>query len=214
MGRNTNTTIYQEMTTIPIAYPTPSVSGGVTSVNSADANATVANPTSTPVLTIVSAPKLQTAHTINGTSFNGTADITVTVPVSTGVTGLGTSVATQLANAADGTNASGVGFRGIPQDLQSNTYTTVMADAGKHILQTGATKTITIDSNANVAYPIGTAITFIATNATGCSIAITADTMTLANSTSTGTRTLAQNGIATAIKLTSTTWLISGTGLT
>jgi hypothetical protein len=45
------------------------------------------------------------------------------------------------------------------------------------------------------------------------SIAITSDTMTLAGTASTGTRTLAVNGIATALKLASTSWLISGTGL-
>jgi hypothetical protein len=46
------------------------------------------------------------------------------------------------------------------------------------------------------------------------SIAITSDTMYLAGTGSTGTRTLAQYGIATAMKMTSTTWLISGNGLT
>jgi hypothetical protein len=50
-------------------------------------------------------------------------------------------------------------------------------------------------------------------NLTGLSIAITTDTMTLANSTTTGTRTLAQNGIATLTKVGTTNWLIAGTGL-
>ena len=45
-------------------------------------------------------------------------------------------------------------------------------------------------------------------------IAITTDTMTLVNSTTTGTRSLAQNGIATAIKVSSTGWIIAGWGLT
>lgn len=52
--------------------------GTVTSVTSADGNATVAATTTTPVITIVSAPKLQTARNINGTSFDGTGNITVT----------------------------------------------------------------------------------------------------------------------------------------
>lgn len=52
--------------------------GTVTSVTSADnTTATVATTTTTPVITIVSAPKLQTARTINGTSFDGTGNITV-----------------------------------------------------------------------------------------------------------------------------------------
>lgn len=51
--------------------------GTVTSVTSANANATVATQTTTPVITIVAAPKLQTARTINGVSFDGTANITI-----------------------------------------------------------------------------------------------------------------------------------------
>ena len=49
---------------------------------------------------LVNAPTatvLQTARTINGTSFDGSANITITVPVSTGVSGLGTGIATFLA---------------------------------------------------------------------------------------------------------------------
>ncbi len=51
--------------------------GTVTNVSSADANATVATQTTTPVITVVSAPKLQTARTIAGKSFDGTANITI-----------------------------------------------------------------------------------------------------------------------------------------
>lgn len=52
--------------------------GGVTNVSSANiANATIATPTTTPVISIISAPKLQTARNINGTAFDGTADITI-----------------------------------------------------------------------------------------------------------------------------------------
>lgn len=57
--------------------------GSVTSVTSANADATVATTTSTPVITIVSAPKLTTARTINGTSFDGTGNITVTADAGT-----------------------------------------------------------------------------------------------------------------------------------
>lgn len=108
------------------------------------------------------------------------------------------------------------GFRGIPQNSQSAAYTTVMSDAGKHILHPSAdnnARTFTIDSNANVAYPIGTAITFI-NQINTVTIAITSDTLTLAGAGTTGSRTLAANGIATAVKVTSTSWVISGTGLT
>lgn len=111
-----------------------------------------------------------------------------------------------------------VGFRTIPQNSQSANYTTVAADAAKHILHPAAdttARTFTIDSNANVAYPVGTAITFVNENAGGViTIDITSDTMRLAGAGTTGSRTLAANGIATALKITSTSWIISGTNLT
>lgn len=106
----------------------------------------------------------------------------------------------------------------IPQNSQSAAYTTVAADANKHILHPSAdttARTFTIDSNANVPYAIGTAITFVNQNAAGTvTIAITSDTMRLAGAGTTGNRTLAPNGVATALKITSTEWIISGTGLT
>lgn len=110
-----------------------------------------------------------------------------------------------------------VGYRGIPQNSQSANYTLVAGDAGKHILHPsggGASDIFTIPANASVAYAIGTAITFVNRDSNAVSIAITTDTMYLAGTTTTGTRTLAQNGVATAIKVESTVWIISGSGLT
>ena len=116
----------------------------------------------------------------------------------------------------DGTNA--VGFRTLPQNSQSAAYTLVLADSGKHIFHPSADTTAriwTIPANGSVAFPIGTAITFINQNGAGViTIAITTDTMRLAGAGTTGSRTLAANGIATAIKITATEWIISGTGLT
>jgi hypothetical protein len=109
-------------------------------------------------------------------------------------------------------------FSNIPQNSKSAAYTTVLTDGQKHIFHPSAdttARTFTIDSNANVAYSIGTAITFINQNAAGIvTIAITTDTMRLAGAGTTGSRTLAANGMATAIKVTATEWIISGTGLT
>ena len=109
--------------------------------------------------------------------------------------------------------ASQVGYLGMPQQSKSSAYTTVISDAGKHIYVT-TTATITIDSNANVAYPIGTAIAFIAAAGATVTIAITSDTMYLGGTGTTGSRTLAAYGMATAVKVTSTSWFINGTGLT
>ena len=129
---------------------------------------------------------------------------------------LGTPTSGTLSSCTvDGTDA--VGFRNIPVNSQSAAYTTLLADSGKVIFHPSTdanARTFTIDSNANVAYPLGTAITFINMTSQVVTIAITSDTMYLSSAGTTGSRSLAQYGSATAIKMTSTTWLISGSGLT
>lgn len=111
-----------------------------------------------------------------------------------------------------------LGYLNIPQNSKSAAYTLVLTDSGKHIFHPSAdttARTFTIPANSSVAFPIGTAITFINQNGAGViTIAITTDTMRLAGAGTTGSRTLAANGVATAIKVTSTEWIISGTGLT
>jgi hypothetical protein len=135
---------------------------------------------------------------------------TLTAPV------LGTPASGNLSLCTvDGTDA--VGFRNVPQNSQSAAYTLVLADAGKHIFHPSGdanARTYTIPANGSVGYPIGTAITFINMTSQVVTIAITTDTMYLSSVGTTGSRSLAQYGSATAIKMTSTTWLISGSGLT
>jgi hypothetical protein len=135
---------------------------------------------------------------------------TLTTPV------LGTPSSGTLSSCTvDGTNE--VGFKNIPQNSQSAAYTLVLADAGKHIFHPSGdanARTYTIPANSSVAYPIGTAITFINMTSQVVTIAITTDTMYLSSAGTTGSRSLAQYGSATAIKITSTNWLISGSGLT
>jgi WD40 repeat protein len=116
----------------------------------------------------------------------------------------------------DGTDS--VGFRNVPQNSQSASYTLVLSDSGKSIYHPSAdttARTWTIPSNASVAFPVGTAVAFINDTSAGViTIAITSDTLVLAGAGTTGSRTLAANGMATAIKMTSTRWMISGSGLT
>jgi hypothetical protein len=142
-----------------------------------------------------------------GQSFTGT------LPLAGGtMTGAITFSAGQT---VDGTN--GIGYINIPQNSQSAAYTLVAADAGKHIFHPSTdanARTFTIPANGSVAYPIGTAISFVNMTSQVVSIAITTDTMYLAGTGTTGTRSLAQYGTATALKMTSTTWIISGAGLT
>lgn len=111
-----------------------------------------------------------------------------------------------------------VGYKNIPQNSKSADYMCVLYDKGKHILHPSADTTariFTIPANASVPYEIGDALTFINQNAAGVvTIAITTDTLRLAGAGTTGSRTLAANGIATAVKVTATEWIISGVGLT
>jgi hypothetical protein len=129
---------------------------------------------------------------------------------------LGTPSSGTLTNCtADGTN--GVGYLNVPINSQSAAYTAVIGDSGKAILHPSTdanARTFTIPANASVAYPLGTAITFINMTSQVVTIAITSDTMYLAGPGTTGSRSLAQYGMATAVKMTSTTWIISGNGLT
>src|SRR3990167_1246177 len=106
-------------------------------------------------------------------------------------------------------------FKAAVQNSKSADYTLLITDAFKHILHPVAddnARTFTIPANASVAFPVGTVITFLNEQNT-LTIAITTDTLTLVGAGSTGSRTLAENGMATIIKTDTTRWWISGTGL-
>jgi hypothetical protein len=189
----------------------------------------------------VTAVSVASANGFAGTSSGGaTPDLTLSTSVTGVLKGNGTAISAATAgtdyvtptgtetltnktiSGADNTltvdGTVPVGFRTIPQNSQSGAYTLVLADSGKHIFHPSAdttARTFTIPANSSVAYPIGTALTFINQNGAGVvTIAITTDTMRLSPAGTTGSRTLAANGSATCIKVTSTEWLISGSGLT
>jgi hypothetical protein len=169
-----------------------------------------------------------------GTSLSisgGTLAVT-TVPVANGGTGATTAGAalTALGAAASGANtditaldqdvtitatgtigADTLGYRGLPQNSQTASYTLALADAGKHIsITTGG---VVIPANSSIAFPVGTAVVVFNNSGTSQNISITSDTLRLAGTATTGTRTLAQYGLATCVKVASTTWVISGAGL-
>jgi hypothetical protein len=154
-------------------------------------------------------------NVVTATSTTTLTNKTLTSPTLT-TPALGTPASGVLSSCTvDGTDK--VGFLNIPQNSQSAAYTLVLADAGKHIFHPSTdanARTFTIPANSSVAYAIGTAITFINMTSQVVTIAITTDTMYLSDAGTTGSRSLAQYGSATAIKITSTNWLISGSGLT
>ena len=115
--------------------------------------------------------------------------------------------------------SSSIGYLNIPQvggAAKTGNYTGLLADSGQMAVMNATTLTYTIPANSSVAYPVGTVLTIVNTFAGNLTIAITTDTLTIAGTTTGGagvSRTLAQNGVATALKVTSTSWYISGSGL-
>jgi len=126
------------------------------------------------------------------------------------------NVTANVANSTiDGSNT--VGYLIVPQNSQGASYNVLLADTGRHLYHAigQAAATYTIPTNANVPFSVGAAITFINFSANAVTVAVTStDTLYLSSAGTTGNRTLAQYGIATAVKITSTSWLISGSGLT
>lgn len=167
------------------------------------------------------------AGSASGTPLTITRTGTVVDAITFAATDIVVSGNLQLGNATDTTLARiaagrvsieglEIGYKHIPQNSQANSYTAVLADSGKHLYRasgSAAAQTWTIPSNASVAYDVGTVLTFVNMSANSVSIAITTDTMNLAGAGTTGTRTLAQYGVATAVKIASTLWIISGTNL-
>jgi len=159
-----------------------------------------------------------TTFAITGTTVSSsTSTGALTVAGGAGVGGsvyVGGSVSGSLSGStADGTNS--VGYINIPQNSQTSNYTLVASDAGKHIFIPSGTSamTVTIPSNSSVPFSVGTTVMFINLSTTATTIAISSDSMYLANSGTTTSRTLSQYGVATAVKITNTSWLISGVAL-
>jgi hypothetical protein len=100
--------------------------------------------------------------------------------------------------------------------VENGDYTFVIGDAGTIVSKTsgGAGETYTIPANSSVAFPIGTVIEVENSGGGTLSIAITTDTLVNTADGATGTRTLADDGIATLRKIAATTWKITGEPLT
>jgi len=108
----------------------------------------------------------------------------------------------------------------IRQNIQSADYTLALTDSAKHIYHPPADttpRTWTIPSNDSVPFSIGTAITFDNDFGAGQITIVMGgtDTLVLVGTVgSTGSRTLVSGGQATALKVATTRWRISGTGIT
>jgi hypothetical protein len=182
---------------------------------------------------VLSAIQAGDVPTLNQNTTGTASNVTGTVAVANGGTGGTTQAAarTGIGAAASGANtditaldqdvtitatgtiaADTIGYRGIPVNSQSTGYTLVLADASKFIrITTGG---VAIPANGTTAFPIGTVITVYNDSASSQNITITTDTLRLAGTATTGTRAVAQRGIATLLKVNTTEWVASGVGVT
>ena len=112
-------------------------------------------------------------------------------------------------------NGYSIGYSEIPQISFAANTTLALTDSSKHYYSTSASVLgLTIPTNANVAFNIGTVITVV--NAGTGSIKVQpASGVTLymgGNSTST-TRTIATYGVGTLMKVATNSWFINGAGV-
>lgn len=177
--------------------------------------------------------------TVNGTAISLGSSGTVTVPISTGVTGLGTSVATFLATPSsanlagavtDETGSGALVFATSPTlttptlndakinlaiDAQTGTtYTVVLEDNGQLVtMNNSSANTLSIPTDANVNFPVGTQITVLQLGTGQTTIqAVTAGTTTVVSTGSTAAqpRLRTRYSSATCIKLSANNWVVVG----
>lgn len=126
------------------------------------------------------ATRLQTARKINGVDFDGSADITITSSNST-----------------------------IPKNARG-AYTLALSDAGKNIYTAAGGVTWTIPANGQVPFPEDSVVGFINASAVPVTITIISDTLIRSKVGIVASVTLAAYGAASAVKVSATSWFITG----
>jgi hypothetical protein len=99
---------------------------------------------------------------------------------------------------------------------QSTNTSLVLTDRGKHILLSGTTNTVTIPANASVAFEVGSTIVLVNDGSGNTTLNITTDTLDWfqGGAVTTGSgRTIATKSLVTLVKVASTRWVLSGSGI-
>lgn len=194
--------------------------GGTTAIalgSSSGATSTISlNGTVTASSTVTTGGALNLNYASPTIASNNASAANIFTTTVTGIN-LGSSTIKSTLFPTDGTTstaASGAGYMGMPQVTTGISRSFAATDAGKHVYVTSTGTTQTIPANGTVAFPIGTSIVVVNGSGVSTTIAINTDTLRLANSASTGSRTLASNGMCTLLKINSTEWIASGNGLT
>ena len=166
-----------------------------------------------------------TANYLDGTGSWGpvtaTTAGTVTTAAQPNITSLGTLVDLTVtgniagANINANTNGFAIGYKEIPPVVLSANDTLALEDSGKHFRSTTAGNiTLSIPTNATVAFPTGTAISIVEQAAGNILVnAISGVTLYQAGNSTAGNRVLSTYGVATLMKVDTDTWFISGTGV-
>jgi hypothetical protein len=117
-------------------------------------------------------------------------------------------------NITGNTNGFAIGYLNIPQVTASN-VTLALTDAGKHYYSTTAgSLTLTIPTNANVAFETGTAISIVVQAAGNVLVnAAGGVTLYMAGNSTAANRVVSTYGMATLMKVATDTWFINGTGV-
>jgi hypothetical protein len=118
-----------------------------------------------------------------------------------------TSIATTAYVQAQ-TGGEAFGYRRLVPNAQAGAYALTAADNGKLIQNT--TGGWSIPSNATLALPIGFIVTLYNDSASSQAVTITTDSLRLAGTGTTGTRTVPARGACTLLKVNTTEWIASG----
>jgi hypothetical protein len=118
-----------------------------------------------------------------------------------------------VGNIAGKTSGFTLGYLEMPQVAAAN-VTLALTDSGKHFYDTStAPITITIPTNASVAFPIGTVISAVNASTGNLIVAQGSATLYLGGNATSGSRTITSYGVATLMKVATDTWFINGSGV-
>ena len=118
-----------------------------------------------------------------------------------------------VGNVAGKTSGFTLGYLEMPQVTAAN-VTLALTDSGKHFYDTStAPITITIPTNASVAFPIGTVISAVNASTGNLIVAQGSATLYLGGNATSASRTITSYGVATLMKVATDTWFINGSGV-
>ena len=183
------------------------VQHGVSARDFDEPNAHVNNSTTAHGLTIANVVTLAGSQTLTNKTMSGASNTFSNIPAAA-VVGLSTDYAT-LTTAQTLTNKTLTApVSTVATSAQTASYTLVLADASKvvEVSNAGAT-TLTIPTNASVAFPVGTQILVAQTGAGQVTIAGAAGVTV--NGTP-GLKLRTQWSVATLVKRAENTWLVAG----